>query len=60
MKYCSQCYWSSNDPNAFPPYWYCVLHRCKQITRDEDVCEDWLKIDVNVNQSITTNQEEQK
>ena len=45
-KFCSQCYWSSNDPNAWPPYWYCVLHRCAKIEHDEDgfECDDWLDL----------------
>ena len=44
--YCSVCHWSSNDPNAWPPYWYCVLHRCAKIERDEDGfdCADWLDL----------------
>lgn len=60
--YCSQCYWSTNKPDAWPPYWYCVLHKCARITRDEDAteCVDYLKIDVNVNQSIISEKQEQK
>ena len=59
MKYCSQCYWSSNDPAKFPPYWYCVLHKCAPIVRDEDASECVDYLDIRDKLKVQTNSEEQ-
>ena len=59
-KFCSQCYWSSNKPDAFPPYWYCVLHKCARITRDEDAAECVDYLDIRDKLKVQTNSEEHK
>lgn len=44
--FCSRCHWSTNDPDAFPPRWYCLVNGRRLIVRDEDVCEHYVKLTI--------------